>query len=55
MDDDGTVYQEYTLVIYLSGTTAEKVHAAANALIRVFNQSSGLIQANLTTTEFYSH
>ena len=52
--DDGVVYQEYTLVINLSGTTAEKVHAAADELIQAFNQSSVLIQANPTTTEFYS-
>ena len=52
--DDGMEYQEYTLVIYLSDTTEEQVHAAANELIRVFNQSSILIQANPTRTEFYS-
>ena len=51
--DDGTEYQEYTLVIYLSDTTAEQVHAAANELIDVFHQSSVLIQANTTRTEFY--
>ena len=54
VDDDGTVYQEYTLVIYLSGTTADAVHAAADELIETFRQSSVLIQANPTTTEFYS-
>ena len=52
--DEGTVYQEYTLVIYLSDTTLEQVHAAADELIRVFNQSSVLIQANQTITEFYA-
>lgn len=52
--DDGTLYQEYTLVIYLSDTTREQVHAAADELIRVFDQSSVLIQANETQTEFYS-
>ena len=52
--DEGTVYQEYTLVIYLSDTTLEQVHASADELIRVFNQSSVLIQANQTTTEFYA-
>ncbi len=51
--DEGTLYQEYTLVIYLSDTTAEAVHAAADELIGVFNQSSIMIQANPTTTEFY--
>ncbi|MBQ9264393.1 MAG: DUF3574 domain-containing protein [Clostridia bacterium] len=53
VDDDGTVYQEYTLVIYLSDTTEEAVHAAADELIQVFNQSSVLIQAMPTRTEFY--
>ena len=52
--DEGTEYQEYTLVIYLSDTTEEAVHAAADELIEAFNQSSVLIQANPTTTEFYS-
>ena len=52
--EDGTEYQEYTLVIYLSDTTEEAVHAAADELIATFNQSSVLIQANPTTTEFYS-
>ena len=52
--DDGKVYQEYTLVIYLSDTTEEAVHAAADELVQVFNQSSVLIQKNPTTTEFYA-
>ena len=52
--DDGTEYQEYTLVIYLSDTTEDQVHAAADELIQVFHQSSVLIQANPTRTEFYS-
>ena len=52
--DDGKLYQEYTLVIYLSDTTAEAVHAAADEMISVFHQSSVLIQANPTRTEFYS-
>ena len=52
--DDGMEYQEYTLVIYLSGATEEQVHAAADELIDVFRQSSILIQANPTRTEFYS-
>ena len=53
-EDDGILYQEYTLVIYLSDTTLEEVHAAADDMIRTFNQSSVLIQANETSTEFYS-
>jgi len=52
--DDDTIYQEYTLVIYLSDTDLDKVHAAADQLISKFHQSSVLIQSNKTTTEFYS-
>ena len=52
--DNGTVYHEYTIVIYLSDTDLAQVHKAADALIRTFNQSSVLIQSNLTQTEFYS-
>ena len=51
--DEGTVYQEYTLVISLSDTTEDAVHAAADELIEAFHQSSVLIQANPTRTEFY--
>lgn len=51
--DEGTIYQEYTLVIILSDTTPDQVHAAADEMISAFNQSSVLIQANETTTEFY--
>lgn len=53
-EDDGIRYQEYTLVICLSDTTLDKVHAAADDLIRIFRQSSVLIQKNETGTEFYS-
>ena len=53
-NENGTVDHEYTVVIFLSDTTIEKVHAAADDLIRTFNQSSVLIQANETRTEFYS-
>ena len=53
-NENGTVDHEYTVVIFLSDTTLEKVHVAADDLIRVFNQSSILIQANQTRTEFYS-
>ena len=52
IDGDKT-YQEYTLVIYLSDTDLAAVHAAADDMIREFRQSSVLIQANETTTEFY--
>ena len=52
--DGDTEYQEYTLVIYLSDTNEEAVHAAADELLAAFNQSTILIQANPTQTEFYS-
>ena len=52
--DHETEYQEYTLVIYLSDTTLDQVHAAANELIETFRQSSVLIQENPTKTEFYT-
>ncbi len=51
--DGETVYQEYTLVIYLSDTNIEDVHSACDDMIKTFNQSSVLIQSNKTTTEFY--
>lgn len=35
-------------------STLDKVHAAADEMIDVFHQSSVLIQANETTTEFYA-
>ena len=52
--DGDKLYQEYTLVIYLSDTTEEAVHAAADELIETFQQNSVLIQANPTRTEFYA-
>lgn len=54
VDDNGTRYDEYTIVIYISDTDLESVHKAADDLIKAFNQSSVLIQANETKTEFYS-
>ncbi|MDO4400901.1 MAG: DUF3574 domain-containing protein [Coriobacteriia bacterium] len=51
--DDGTEYQEYTLVIYLSDTDIDTVHAAAKELIDEFHQSSVLINTQLVETEFY--
>lgn len=51
--DDGTEYQEYTLVVYLSDTTEEQVHEVAREFIQTFNQSSVLIQTNPTKTEFF--
>ena len=52
--DGETEYQEYTLVIYLSDTTLDQVHAAADEMIETFRQSSVLIQENPTRTEFYA-
>ena len=52
--DSGKKYQEYTLVIYLSDTTLDKIHAAADEMIETFHQNSVLIQENPTKTEFYS-
>lgn len=52
--DDGKRYDEYTVVAYISDTDLESVHKAADELIEEFNQSSVLIQANETKTEFYS-
>ena len=52
-EDNGTIYREYTLVIYLSDTTIDKVRAAADEMLQVFNQRSVLIQSNETKTEFY--
>lgn len=53
-EDEGKRYQEYTLVIYLSDTTIDDVHAAADEMIKTFDQSSVLIQSNNTVTEFYA-
>lgn len=52
--DGDKEYREYTMVIYLSDTDPDSVHNAAKELKDVFNQSSILIQANETTTEFYT-
>ena len=52
--DGDVAYQEYTLVIYLSDTDLDQVHAASDDLIDTFHQSSVLIQANQTATEFYA-
>ena len=53
-NENGTVDHEYTIVILLSDTTIDKVHAICDDLIKTFNQSTVLIQANETKTEFYS-
>lgn len=53
VDDSGKVYQEYTLVIHLSDTDIETVHAVADDLIKEFNQSSVLINTEQVTSEFY--
>ena len=52
--DGEKIYTEYTLVIYLSDTDMEHVHAAADELLETFHQSSVLFQSNQTITEFYS-
>ena len=52
--DGEKVYTEYTMVIYMSDTVPEKVHAVGDEMISAFHQSSVLIQANRTRTEFYS-
>ena len=53
-NDNGTVDHEYTVVILLSDTTIDKVHAICDDLIKTFNQSAILVQSNRTKTEFYS-
>ena len=53
-DEAGEISHEYTLVIYLSDTSIEKVYAASDELLKVFNQSSVLIHVNETKAEFYS-
>lgn len=52
--DDGKLYQEYTMVIYLSDASLEAVHAAADEMVETFRQSSVLIEAIPTRMEFYS-
>ena len=44
--DGDNVYQEYTLVIYLSDTTEEAVHAAADELVQV---ATPVIAETITT------
>ena len=51
--DDGTVYQGYTLVISLSNTDIDTVHAAARELLEEFHQNSVLINTETVQTEFY--
>ena len=51
--DDGKEYQEYTLVIYLSDTDIDTVHATAKELVDEFHQSSVLINTQRVETEFY--
>ena len=53
VSDDGTAYQEYTLVIYLSDTDIDTVHATDKELIDEFHQSSVLINTQRVETEFY--
>ena len=51
---DEKIYTEYTLVIYLSNTSLEKVHAACDELLKEFNQAAILIQTNKTNSELYT-
>ena len=52
--DGDKLYREFTMVIYLSDTNIDAVHKACDDMISKFNQSSVLIQANETVTEFYA-
>ena len=52
--DDGTLSQEDTIVIHLSDTTLEAVHAAADELLETFRQNSVLINGQQMSTEFYA-
>ena len=52
--DGDKLYQEYTIVIYLSDTNEEAVHAAADEMVEEFHQSSVLIQKIPSTAEFYA-
>jgi hypothetical protein len=45
--DEGTLFQEYTLVIYLSDTTMDQVHAAAYDLLRIFHLRECAVQKRL--------
>lgn len=54
IDDNGTVYQEFTVVIYLSDTNIDDVHAVCDEFIKQFNQSTILVHENKTKTEYYS-
>lgn len=51
--DGDKIYQEYTLVIYLSYTTEDEVYSVSDELIDTFNQSSVMIQTNPTRTQYY--
>jgi hypothetical protein len=54
IDDDGTEYQEYTLVIHLYDTDEDTVHAVCREFIDEFHQSSVLISRSTLSREFYS-
>lgn len=51
--DDGTEFQEYTLVIMITDTTEEQVHEVSAQLQEAFHQSSILINTTPITYEFY--
>ena len=52
--DGDKLYREYSIVAYISDASIDDIHAAADELLDALNQSSILIQANQTRTEFYS-
>ena len=52
--DDGTEYQEYTLVIFISGSTEEEVYHVAELLRQELNQSAIMIQAIPIRTEYFT-
>ena len=53
-NEDETVTHEYTLIVYVSGTTQERVHQASDKMIVELNQSSILIESYNLPVEFYS-
>lgn len=53
IDDEGAKYQEYTLVIYLSDVTEEKMYEVAEELRVAFNQSAVLILGDEVVLSHY--
>ena len=50
----GTNDKDTNTPVFTQAETIDKVHAAADEMVDVFHQSSVLIQANPTRTEFYA-